>query len=163
MNKHQQKTTDLTALIRPAVEALDYELLGIELQKQGSNSLIRVYIDSDAGIVVQDCEQVSVQVSGVLEVEDPISGHYTLEVSSPGIDRPLFEKAHYQKFIGDRASIKLENTTSGQKNFAGIIKEVTECDVILQVDNANHILSFANIKSARLVPKDIGKEHAGDT
>ena len=83
----------LRRLLEPAVEGFGYELLGVQLLAQGHHSKLRVYIDSEEGITVDDCARVSHQVSGVLEVEDPIPGQYTLEVSSPGMDRPLFRAA----------------------------------------------------------------------
>ena len=88
-------------MIRQVVESLNYELVGVELlQRQKAGSLLRVYIDQPDGITVDDCTEVSHRVSGILDVEDPIKGAYHLEISSPGLDRPLFEEQHFDRFAG---------------------------------------------------------------
>ena len=104
----------LTALVQSAVDALGYELVGVEyLSRPTAGHLLRIYIDREGGIGLADCEKVSHQVSGVLDVEDPIRGGYALEVSSPGLDRPLFEKAHFERFVGEVARIKLHAAVNG--------------------------------------------------
>ena len=141
-------------LIRPGVEALGYELVGIEFQPRDKNSLVRIYIDSENGISVDDCQSVSYQVSGILDVEDPIPGRFTLEVSSPGLDRPLFEADHFKKFIGKRARIKMiAAEASGRKNFTGIIQAVTDTTVTLLVDGTEYELMMDDINTARLAPE----------
>ena len=97
----------LLDLIQPAVEGLGYEFVGAELVGQGKESILRVYIDTDAGVLVGDCTKVSHQISGVLDVEDPISGQYNLEVSSPGIERPLFTLEHFERFKGKVVKLEL--------------------------------------------------------
>jgi ribosome maturation factor RimP len=87
----------LRNIIEPAVESLGYELVHVERTNQGSNQVLRVYIDAPGGILVDDCALVSRQLGLVLDVEDPISGNYLLEVSSPGIDRPLVTHEHFVK------------------------------------------------------------------
>lgn len=143
----------LQDLLRPGVEALGFELVGIDFQPREKNSLVRLYIDSEQGISLENCEAVSRQVSGILEVDDPISGRYTLEVSSPGLDRPLFEPAHFKKFIGKKARIKMIIEVDGRKNFSGIIQSVTDTGVTLLVEDSKFELVFEDIKSARLVPE----------
>lgn len=144
----------LTALVCSAVEALGYELVGVEyLSRAKAGHLLRVYIDSPDGVGLADCEKVSHQVSGVLDVEDPIRGEYALEVSSPGLDRPLFELAHFQRFVGQVARVKLHAPLDGRSNYKGAILGVDSDDVLLQVDGEQVRLPFAQVASARLVPE----------
>ena len=144
----------LTEIVRRAVEALGYELVGVEyLARARAGHLLRVYIDSEQGVTLDDCEKVSHQVSGVLDVEDPIRGEYALEVSSPGLDRPLFELAHFERFVGRLARVKLHTALDGRSNYKGVIQAVTDGDVMMQVEGQPVRLPFAQIASARLVPE----------
>jgi len=144
----------LTDLVRRAVEALGYELVGTEyLSGPRGGNLLRIYIDSEQGIGLADCEKVSHQVSGMLEVEDPIRGDYALEVSSPGLDRPLFEKAHFERFVGQVARVKLNAAVNGRSNYKGTILAVDGDDVVMQVEGESVRLPFAQMSSARLVPQ----------
>jgi ribosome maturation factor RimP len=139
-------------LVQSAVDALGYELVGVEyLPRPKSGHLLRIYIDREDGIGLGDCEKVSHQVSGVLDVEDPIRGGYVLEVSSPGLDRPLFEKAHFERFVGEVARIKLHAALNGRSNFKGTILAVDGDDVVLEVDEEPVRLPITQISSARLV------------
>lgn len=139
-------------LIEPVVLALGYELVGVEYLSQGRHSLLRIYIDSADGVNVHDCERVSHQVSGVLDVEDVIHGQYTLEVSSPGLDRPLFTKEHFQRFIGSEVNIRLSIAQQGRKNFKGILRGIDDTTVFLQMDDQEISLPFSAIEKANLVP-----------
>jgi len=132
------------------VNAMGYEFVGCELHRQGRGSVLRVYIDSEKGITVDDCSKVSYQVSAMLDVEDPIQGQYTLEISSPGIDRPLFEIAHYRKFLGNRVKIRLHNPIEGRRNFVGMLLRVEDSDIHLSVDDEEVIVPFASIEKAKL-------------
>ncbi len=144
----------LQELVRGAVDALGYELLGVEyVSRPGSGHLLRLYIDSEQGVGLEDCERVSHQVSGVLELEDPIRGDYALEVSSPGLDRPLFEKAHFARFVGEVARVKLNAALNGRSNYKGVIVEVDGDDVVLRVEGESVRLPFAQVSTARLVPQ----------
>ncbi|MCF6231078.1 MAG: ribosome maturation factor RimP, partial [Gammaproteobacteria bacterium] len=117
-----RKASDkLYEIITPVVEALGYELVGIEYISQGKHSVLRLYIDSEKGIVVDDCAEISHQVSGVLDVEDPIRGVYHLEVSSPGLDRPLFNEEHYERFTGHQVKIQLTAPLNGRRKFQGVL------------------------------------------
>ena len=141
-------------LVRRAVEALGYELVGVEyLSRPKAGHLLRIYIDSEEGVGLADCEKVSHQVSGLLDVEDPIRGDYTLEVSSPGLDRPLFEKAHFARFAGEVARVKLTEALNGRSNYKGTIVGVDGDDVVMQVEGELLRLPFARMSSARLVPQ----------
>jgi ribosome maturation factor RimP len=151
MNKAPPHLADL---VRGAAEALGYEMLGVEyLPRPKAGHLLRVYIDSDGGVGLSDCEKVSHQISGVLEVEDPVRGEYALEVSSPGLDRPLFEKVHFERFVGELARVKLNAALNGRSNYKGTILEIDGEDVVMQVEGEPVRLPFAQIASARLVPQ----------
>ena len=143
----------LDAAIRPAVEGMGYELVGVEYVSQGKHSVLRIYIDRAEGILVDDCARVSHQVSGVLDVEDPIKGQYSLEVSSPGLDRPLFSIEHFVQFSGRQVKIRLTAPLNGQRKFAGIIQSVEAETVLLECDGEQVQLPFGDIEQARLVPE----------
>ena len=144
----------LTGMIRGAVEGLGYELVGVEyLSRQKAGHLLRIYIDSAQGIGLDDCEKVSHQVSGLLDVEDPISDAYALEVSSPGLDRPLFEKAHFERFVGYVARVKLSTALDGRSNYKGTIVAVDGDDLVFQVDGEHRRLPLVRLASGRLVPE----------
>jgi ribosome maturation factor RimP len=144
----------LKASIAAAVESLGYEFVGLEYRGSGdSGSLLRVYIDHADGVDLDDCAAVSHQVSGVLDVEDPIGGHYTLEVSSPGLDRPLFSKQHFERFAGSRVSIKLRQKLQDRRRFEGVLQGVREDDVVVEVDGSEFRLPLDQIEKARLVPE----------
>ena len=148
-----QATDRLTTLIASAVQALDYELVGVEHQAQGKHSVVRVFIDSEEGVTLADCERVSHQISGVLDVEDPIRGRYNLEVSSPGLDRPLFTLEHYARFLGEKVKLRLRQAVEGRRKLAGRIDRV-EGEVIHIMDDAGQTyeLKVDEIEKANLVP-----------
>ncbi len=140
-------------IIAPAVEGLGYELVGVEFSGGGKNSLLRIYIDQEDGITVDDCALVSHQVSGVLDVEDPIRGEYSLEISSPGADRPLFKAADYERFAGQQVRIRTAVAVLGRRNFTGSLKGLEGEQVIVEVDGEEYSLPFDQIDQARLVPE----------
>ena len=146
-----QANKQLQAIIEPAVTALGYELVGIEYLAQGKHSVLRVYIDHENGISVDDCADVSHQVSAVLDVEDPITGLYTLEVSSPGLDRPLFSEAHYQRYVGHLAEIRLRSPLDGRRKFKGRLQSVQDGQVVIEVDGVDYSIALDNIEKANLV------------
>lgn len=134
------------------VEALGYEFVGCELIRHSKRrALLRVYIDNTAGITVNDCSKVSRQVSAMLDVEDPIQGEYTLEVSSPGLDRPLFEMAHYQQYLGSRVKIRLSSPMDGKRNFVGLLQQVKETDIYLLIDGEEVVIPFSSINKANVI------------
>ncbi len=147
------KLEQLHALLAPVVEALGYQCWGIEFLSQGKHSLLRVYIDHSSGILVDDCEKVSRQLSGVLDVEDPISSDYTLEVSSPGLDRPLFTLEQYAASVGEQVKIKLRSPFEGRRNFQGLLRGVEEQDVVVLVDDHEYLLPVDMIDKANIVPR----------
>jgi ribosome maturation factor RimP len=142
----------LTQLARSVVEPMGYELLGVEYAGGQGGAVLRVYIDHEKGITLEDCTAVSHQLSGVLDVEDPIREHYALEVSSPGLDRPLFSAAHYERFLGQRVRLKLTEKLDGRRNFQGEISEVRDGEVLLVIDGEIRSFPLSMIESARLVP-----------
>ena len=121
------------ALINPVICDMGYELLGLEYVSSGKHSVLRVYIDSDSGVGVNDCESVSRQVSAIMDVEDPISGQYNLEVSSPGIERPLFTIAHYRRFLGNDISLRLYRPMDGRRKFTGSIGSISEANNTIEL------------------------------
>lgn len=143
---------ELKTLLEPAIEGLGYELTDLEVKLGGRNGVIRVFIDQAEGIGLEDCEAVSRQISAVLEVEDPIQEHYSLEVSSPGLDRKLTKPEHYRRFAGEDVRIKLRAPLNGRRNFRGAIRAADEENIEVEVDGESHRLPIATIESARLVP-----------
>ena len=139
-------------VLRPEVEGLGYELLGVEHIQGKRNSLLRLYIDHEDGIGVDDCETVSRQVSAVLDVEDPIGGEYTLEVSSPGLDRPLFEIAPFEQFRGEEVNIRLRYPVEGRRSYTGTIGPCTEDAVTVVWEGDEISFPLDSIGTARLVP-----------
>ncbi|WP_121411456.1 ribosome maturation factor RimP, partial [Pseudomonas aeruginosa] len=134
-------------------EALGYECWGVEFISQGRHSVLRVYIDRPEGILIDDCEAVSRQVSGILDVEDPISGEYTLEVSSPGMDRPLFTLEQFAKHAGEQVKIRLRSPYEGRRNYQGILRGVEEQDVVVLVDDHEYLLPIDSIDKANIIPR----------
>ena len=143
----------LQGLIEPTVTSMGYECVGIEYQGRPKNSLLRVYIDSDDGITADDCALVSRQLGAVFEVEDPIQGHYTMEISSPGLDRPLFTIEQFERFVGSKVQIKVSVPLEGRRKFRGNLKVVDGDEVIVVVDDEEFRLSLANIDQAKVVPE----------
>lgn len=143
----------LNTLLEPAVEASGFELVGVEFVRAGKHSTLRVFIDKEDGISVEDCAEVSHQVSAVLDVEDPISTEYNLEVSSPGMDRPLFKVAHYQAALGEVVSIRLRMPQDNRRNFKGQVLKVESGMLSIKVDNEDFELSIDNIEKGNLVPQ----------
>ncbi len=143
----------LNQLIGQVVEPMGYELVGIEYRRGGDSGLLRVYIDRDGGIMLDDCVAVSRQLSAMLDVEDPLQEAYQLEVSSPGMDRPLFVKEHFERFSGSKVRIKLRMKLHGRRNFEGILKGVQDEGVMLEMDGEMECLPLEQIDKARLVPE----------
>jgi len=152
------KATEIAQLLQPTVQALGLELLGVEYLPASGNATLRLYIDvaeaeRETRVVnVDDCESVSREVSAQLDVEDPISGNYTLEVSSPGVDRPLFTPAQFARFIGEQAKVVLKLPQEGRRRLQGHIVSVEADQVTLAVDNQQLTVAGDNIDKARLVP-----------
>jgi ribosome maturation factor RimP len=145
---------ELRALLAPAVEALGFELWGVEYITRGRHRLLRVYIDGPEGVTVDDCAAVSHQVSGVLDVEDPVPGEYTLEVSSPGMDRTLFEPEQYARFDGSLLNLRLAVAFQGRRKVRGRIKAADDEGVLLVLeDGSEHRFAFADVDKATIEPE----------
>lgn len=157
----QQK---LHELIQPVVESLGCELWGLEYLTQGRQATLRIYIEKpvnenaenpeeqDIGVGLHDCEKVSRQVSSVLDVEDPIASHYTLEVSSPGMDRPLFTLVQFERSVGEKVAIKLSRKFEERKNFTGVIAGIEGDEVIVRIDDEEYLLPIDMIDKANIIP-----------
>lgn len=158
---------ELGRLIRPVIEGMGFEFVGLEYLPNPKNRLVRLYIDREPeGISVDDCADVSNEVSSLLDVEDPVSGRYSLEVSSPGVERPMFEPDHYRRFIGERASVQLfaplggDSDKSGEndsgsahrRKFTGVIVAADDDRVVLEVDGETITIAFDAIRRANLKP-----------
>ena len=149
----RQAPANVLKVVEPVVESLGYELVGVEYLTQGRDGLLRVYIDSEDGIKLEDCQRVSHQLSGVLDVEDVIRGHYSLEISSPGLDRPLFSAEHFQRFSGSEVKLRLHAPLDGRRKFRGTIAGVADGNVRLLVDGEEVNVPLDAIDKANLVPE----------
>lgn len=142
----------LNELLQPLVEDLGYEFVGLEYNANPKNSVLVLYIDKPDGIQLDDCEAVSREVAALLDVEDPIKGHYNLEVSSPGLDRPLFTVDQFERFKGEEVQLTAFAPVDGRRRFKGRILGAAASTVRLEQDGHEVALEFANIAKARLVP-----------
>jgi len=147
------KEQQITDMLEATIEALGFDLWGVEYLSQGRHSLVRIYIDAQKGISVDDCAAVSSQVGSVFDVEDPISGEYTLEVSSPGMDRLLFRLDQYAGYIGEKVELRLRSAFEGRRKFKGILKGIEGDDVVIQVDDHEYLLPHSAVEKARVQPR----------
>ena len=148
----QVSREQLIKMLEATVERLGFELADLELQ-EGAQGFVRLYIDSEAGIKLEDCEAVSRQVSALLDVEDPISGDYNLEVSSPGVNRRLVKAEHFERFAGENVRVKLKRLFEGRRNFKAKLVGYVEPNVVLQEGEAEFLIPLQEIDTARVVPK----------
>ena len=142
----------LNELLQPLVEDLGYEFIGLEYNPNPKHSVLRIYIDHENGVGIQDCETVSRETAALLDVKDPIRSRYNLEVSSPGLDRPLFTPAHYSEFTGFEVQINLYAPQDGRRKFSGPILSAGESSVNIEQDGSEVTLQYDNIAKARLIP-----------
>jgi ribosome maturation factor RimP len=140
----------LTALIEPVVERLGFELVELEYGSGRGHALLRVFIDREGGITVDDCTRVSRELSALLDIEDPIPTAYTLEVSSPGFDRLLRTRAHFGRFVGSRVYVELKQPRAGRRRYTGTLLTVDEAGIALEVDREQVAVAFDEIGKARL-------------
>ena len=143
---------ELVKLLEPAIERLGYELSDLEVKLGGKHGVVRVFIDKSDGIGLNDCEKVSLAVSALLDVEDPLPGHYDLEVSSPGLDRKLTKIEHFQRFEGETVKVQMRFPIEGRRRFRGTLVSSDEENIVVDVDGESHTLPVATIDTARLVP-----------
>ncbi len=150
----RQDPLHIGEMLEPGIRSMGYELVGVEYQSGGrGGGLLRVYIDSEDGISADDCQKVSYQVSGVLDVKDPIPGHYTLEVSSPGLDRPLFRPKDFERFAGQLVRVRMSHPIGGQRRFKGRLRGMAGDNVVIEQDGQQVSLPFEDMDQARLVPE----------
>ena len=143
----------LTQLLRPTVESMGYLLWGIELISPGRRPTLKLYIDAELGVTLDDCAEVSHQVSGILDVEDPIKGEYTLEVSSPGVDRLIFHPEHYPLYIGEMIDVRLRLPVEGRRRFKGNLVAAEQEKIVIEVDDQAYELPLRSIDRARAHPR----------
>jgi len=143
----------LTELIQPVVEGLGCELWGIERQSSGRSSTLKVYIDAEVGVDIEDCARISRQLSSLLDVEEPLKGEYTLEVSSPGMDRRLFRQDQFEAFAGAKVRIQLKRSYEGQRKYSGLLKGMDGDEVILGFDDEEILFPLEAIEKANVIPE----------
>lgn len=141
----------LLELLQPTIAGLGYELLGIERLRDAGGLLIRIYIDHENGISAKDCEQVSMHVSDVLDVEDAVRGVYTLEMSSPGIDRPLFTLEQHSRYVGESVKVRMKSLIEGRKRIKGTLSLVSDSAISVTIENETLEIPFEEIERSNLV------------
>ena len=141
----------LLEILEPPVAAMGFELADIDVHL-GRRGLLRLYIDRDGGVTLDDCQRVSEQIGAFLDVEDPLPGSYVLEVSSPGFDRRLRTLAHFERFVGENVKVELKDARDGRRRFVGKLAGVEGGDVLLEVDGELTRFVFGDIAVARLAP-----------
>jgi len=146
---------ELTKLLEPTIVRLGYELWNLELKVGGKQGVLRLFIDKADGVGLDDCEKVSLAVSALLDVEDPLPGHYDLEVSSPGLDRKLTKVEHFQRFNGETLKVQLRFPIEGRRRFRGTLVSSDDEKIVVEVDGESYTLPVATIDTARLVPGQI--------
>lgn len=149
----KQAPEHLVDLIEPIVEGLGYECVGIEYNPHPTNGMLRIFIDGPNGILLDDCTKVSHQVSGVLDVEDPIQGNYQLEISSPGEDRPFFKLSQFERFIGSTVNVNLFQAIEKRRKITGKIVGIEEETVLIQEGEHIFKVPFQSMSKARLIPE----------
>ncbi|AJY52473.1 MULTISPECIES: ribosome maturation factor RimP [Halomonadaceae] len=147
------KHAALHALIEPVVAAMGFELWGIDHLSQGKNSRLVIYIERESGVSVEDCADISRQVSAVMDVEDPIAGEYRLEVSSPGMARPLYSLDQFTRFQGHHVALKLRTAFDGRRKYQGLLVGVEGDEVLIQLDGEEYCFPIESIDSAHIVPQ----------
>lgn len=145
----------LKRMLEPEVVASGCELWGIEYIDHPRSVVLKIYIEKQGGVNVDDCARVSEQVSAILDVEDPISGHYTLEVSSPGIDRRLFTAPQFESCKGEQVSVNLKSSVNGRRRFKGTLCGMEDDEVVVRIDDEEYLLPIEQIDKARVIP-DLG-------
>ncbi len=133
------------------VRSLGCELWGIDFRPFKASALLRVYIDRPEGVTIDDCSRVSYQLSGVLDVENPIDMPYTLEVSSPGVERPLLDAGHFSRYVGEKVKMRLTRPLDGRRNLVGVIDGVEDDTVILNVEGEMVAVPLALLSRGKLL------------
>lgn len=155
----------LNRLIEPAVESLGYELVLLEFSPGLQTGTLRLYIDAPKGVALEDCEKVSREIAALLDVEDPIQKAYRLEVSSPGLDRPLVKLKHFRRFIGEKVRMQLLVPVQKRKKLVGVLRDANAEALVVEVDGESFRVPMADLERARLVPdyaKEFSKKGSSD-
>ena len=147
------KQDKLRLLLQPVVESMGCDLWGLEFSTGGRYSTLRIFIDKVDGILVEDCERVSRQVSAILDVEDPINTEYTLEVSSPGMDRPLYQLEQFEKYAGEMVNLRLRSPFEGRRRYKGQLVGIEGEDVVLRCEGHDYLFPVDSIDKANVVPQ----------
>lgn len=147
------RNDSIADLLRPTVEDMGCSLWGVEFLGQGRHGLLRIYIEREGGVTVEDCERVSRQVGVLLDVEDPIQSAYTLEVSSPGLDRRLFEAEQYEQYKGAKLKVRLRTNFEGRRNFTGRLAGLEDGDLVLQMGEDEIVFPLESVERANVVPE----------
>jgi ribosome maturation factor RimP len=148
-----RKETQIETLLAPVVGLEDCRIWGVEYRSQGKHSKLLLFIDRDDGVSVEHCERVSRRVSDVLEVEEVLSGSYTLEVSSPGMDRILFKPAQYEDCVGEEIEVRLNYPVEGSKRIKGVLVGLEDGEAVVRVNEDEFLLPLENVQRARVVPR----------
>ena len=152
------KAEVIQKMIEPVINALGLQLWGVEYLGQGRHTLLRIFLDKAGGVNIEDCAEASRQISSILDVEDPIKDEYTLEVSSPGMDRILFRPEQYKLYLNSKLKIRLSGNVGGRRNFTGVLRDVTgadgEVEIIVMVDEEETRFPLHTIEKANLVIED---------
>ena len=149
MNRKEKQVEEL---LTPTVESLGCSIWGVEFLAQGKHTKLRLYIDREDGVSVDDCANVSRHVSDILDVEELISGAYTLEVSSPGMDRILFKESQFSDSVGEQVDVRLNFPFEGRRKFIGLLAGVQDSMAVVQIDQDEYLLPLENIQRARVIP-----------
>jgi ribosome maturation factor RimP len=143
----------LWELFEPVVNGMGYDLIEIEHFPNPKHGVLRLYIDKEDGVTVDDCSSVSHQISALIDVEEPVSGHFNLEISSPGLDRPLRRLQDFQRFTGSLVKLKTAMPLEGQRNFKGRLLEADEDKIVIETDDEEISLPMSAVEKARIVPE----------
>lgn len=148
-----RKESEIEALLEPVVALEGCEIWGVEYRAQGKHSKLALYIDSEDGVSVDDCERVSRRVSDLLDVEEVLTGAYTLEVSSPGMDRILFKPEQYERCAGEEIEVRLNYPVDGTKRIRGVLTGLEDGEAVVRVGEDEYLLPLENVQRARVVPR----------
>lgn len=146
------KVDELKVMLDPVITGMGFLFWGVDYSARGKHSLLRVYIDHEDGITVDQCAEVSRQISAVMDVEDPIAHNYTLEVSSPGMDRPLFTLEQFAAYVGEWVDVRLRAPFEGRRKFKGVLTAIEDQDICVTVDGSDYLLPVESIERANIIP-----------
>ncbi len=149
----QRASDKIWQCVEPVVTSLGYDFVGAEYGQGDNGMTLRIYIDKEGGILLDDCAAVSHQLSAVLDVEEPIQTKYVLEVSSPGIDRPLFKLNDFIRFVGQRIKVRSYALILGRRNFSGLLKSVENDEIFIDVDGEVFAIPISSVEQAKLLPE----------